>query len=69
MKVFEFESSIDDKGNLKIPHHLINIVPKNKNLRAMIFIEEDDKLWKNLVKEQFFAGYYSSDSIYDSENK
>ncbi len=67
MKVFEFESPIDDKGNLKIPDHLIKIAPKNKNVRTMIFIEEEDKLWENLVREQFFAGYSDSDSIYDSE--
>jgi len=69
MKAYEFESSVDEKGNLKLPQKLINIIPKNKNLRTIVLIEEEDNLWNGLVKEQFFSGYSDSDSIYDSEEK
>jgi hypothetical protein len=69
MRAYEFESSVDDKGYMKLPLQLIKLIPKNKNLRAMLFIEDEDNLWKGLVKEQFFAGYSDSDSIYDSEEK
>ncbi len=69
MQAYEFESSVDEKGYMKLPPQLINLIPKNKNLRTMVFIEDEDNLWKSLVKEQFFAGYSDLDSIYDSEEK
>ena len=69
MKAYEFESAVDDKGYLKLPIQLMNLLPKNKNLRAMIFIEDEDNLWNGLIKEQFLAGYSDSDAIYDLEEK
>ena len=69
MRAYEFESSVDEKGYMKLPLQLINLIPKNKNLRAMVFIEDEDNLWKGFVREQFIAGYADSDAIYDSEEK
>jgi len=69
MKVYEFESSLDERGYIKLPAQLINLIPKNKNLRAMVFVEDEDNLWKGLVREQFLNGYADSDSIYDLEEK
>jgi len=66
MQAYEFESSVDENGYMKLPARLINLIPKNKNIRTMVFIDDEDNLWKGLIKEQFFAGYSDSDSIYDS---
>ncbi len=68
MKVIEFPAQLSSDGSIKVPAKLRRKLPRNRKFRAIFVIGEDDKEdedWLKLAAEQFLAGYYDTDAIYD----
>lgn len=68
MKAIEFKTKIIN-NIIKVPEKFIpKISIKNKNVRVILLIEEqeDDQAFQVLAQQQFLSGYADSDSVYDN---
>jgi hypothetical protein len=69
MNAYEIPISINFDGLVRIPQDIINILPREKTLKAIIMIpdynEQESDEWKNLAANEFLMGYNEKDSIYD----
>jgi hypothetical protein len=62
--------SINNEGIIFIPKEYMNILPKEKLLKAVFELPDVNSYelqeWKKLTALGFFNGYDDKDSIYDS---
>ena len=69
MNAYEIPISINNEGLVRIPKDILKMLPKEKILKAIIMIPENNKLesdeWKIMAAKEFFMGYSEEDSIYD----
>jgi len=67
MKAVEFKTRLKDNV-IRVPENLN--LSENKDVRVILLFEEKENQdagdFRNLVNEQFLAGYSESDSIYDN---
>ena len=69
MKAVEFKTRMKDKL-IRVPENLKMVLPEDKDVRVILLFEEKENKkendYRNLVNEQFLAGYSDSDSVYDN---
>jgi len=70
MQTLEFESKIID-NKILIPNSVQSelIIENDKMVRVVVFMDnpevDDEKIYRQMKKEQFLKGYADSDAIYD----
>ena len=71
MKALEFITTIRN-NTITIPETLQEELKasKEKTVRVIVIVEEayspEDKDYRNMIREEFLAGYDGTDSIYDN---
>lgn len=69
MKAYEIPLKLNKNGQLNIPEKILRILEKEKSVRAIFLLNEDDDVeessWALLTEDQFLKGYSKSDEIYD----
>jgi hypothetical protein len=68
MKALEFETTLSEDANLKVPENLAGQIPREEAVRVIVLLPEsaEDEDWQRLASEQLLSGYSESDSIYDA---
>jgi hypothetical protein len=68
MKALEFETTLSEGSNLRVPDDLAGQIPKEEAVRVIVLLPEhaEDEDWRRLASEQLLSGYSESDSIYDA---
>ena len=66
MKALEFETTLSEDSNLKVPENLAGLIPKEEAVRVLLPERAEDQDWQRLASEQLLLGYSESDSIYDA---
>ena len=70
MRAIEFTSKIQE-NKILIPRRMLSklIAEHDKDVRVVVFLEDseiyDEKIYRQMTKNQFLKGYADSDSIYD----
>ena len=68
MKALEFETTLSEDANLKVPENLAGQIPREEAVRVIVLLPEsaEDEDWQRLAGEQLLSGYSESDCIYDA---
>jgi len=68
MKALEFEATIGDDANLRVPSQIAEQIPKATHVRVIVLLPTaaEDSDWAELTNKQFLAGYDEGDSLYDA---
>ena len=69
MNAYEIPISINNEGLVLIPKDILKKLPKEKILKAIIMIPENNIFesdeWKKMTANEFLMGYSEEDCIYD----
>ncbi len=70
MKAYEFPARVSAEGEIRLPEHLLRLIPPESLVRLILLVSEpadgtEASNWDRLTAEQFLAGYSDEDAIYD----
>ncbi len=67
MKAFEFQTSLDESRNVRVPEDVAGQLAGLQSVRVILLVPDDDedRDWARLTAEQFLKGYDDADAIYD----
>jgi len=65
MEVYKFYGQMSEDGRLMLPDDLKGKLEPKSRIRIMLFLEDEETLWKKGSALKFFQGYAEEDRIYD----
>jgi hypothetical protein len=68
MRALEFKTKIEN-NQIQIPKGIQSVLQtnKDKNVRVIVLIDDDDEtIFREVTANQFLNGYSDSDSVYDN---
>ncbi len=65
MEVYEYYGQVAEDGYLTLPDELKGRLTAKSKVRVMLFLEDEEFLWKKMAAEDFLRGYAEEDRIYD----
>lgn len=68
MKVAEFSTIVNSKGQIELPHDLSQEIPEGKPVQVVLLWDgaSTDEMWTMAGRQSFESAYSPEDSVYEA---